>query len=874
MAKIKAMRNLILISFVGLSATLGSPFRNVDYSHQPPIWRTPLGLPGDWHKSLLDQDGAWAGDFGPGPYAQPLTRIFFTGEGDSFETVDQSIPDPRVPIVLTTKASGEALIEERAFSRLPEELFVEPETGREAPVLRRQGLNRAPDYASPPGADPAFRTAAYGTNRPVEYFLRPSEKGPWQVFLGFADPYRSPASKVKRLMTLEVEGAEAQTVSVVHDGGQNGAQVYRFLGRDIDQDGRLHIEVGAALETSDPNVFISAIWVFHQETGIDIPALIRGDLNDRALLHVDCGHEPQWQLRDQREDLIEARFTNLSSAPVLRVETRRSLEFDASKSALTWRGQPFVIVQPKPEYAEQVGDGWLLHFPLGTTRALVRVFDGGRIAPEKEIADIEGEIERLHTYWHSSGGLPWDRIGVSDPSLQALIEGSIRVIYQLLERVDGKLQSQPGPSVYRGLWVSNQPRVGRALTHLGDLATARSSFERTWEFQVPDGRVIVLTPPSLLKETGTAAEAVYRHARLTNDTAYLESYWPRFKKAAAWVMAARQSITDPDALNYGLMPSGLSDGGVGGVVPEYTSVYWGLYLLKLMREAASWLGHYEEALQYGAAYADFEAAFRRAALRDHRIDAAGNRFLPMKMEFDPLHDAPPAAQTVFSYLYYPARLFDKRDPLAEGNFAMLLDAPKAEGLILSTGWLEGGLQPFIENTRASARLYRGEVAVANEVLYAIANHASPTHVWVEEQLPGQGPRKTTGDVPHSSASAEFLNLIRYMLALEEGEHLHLIKGVTKDWIRPGETLFTDGLPTEFGPLSLRLTIGAAGDTATLDLAPVEGAGLADGGVLLHLTALREAGFSLAEGIPLPDTVGVTWGKGLHWTLHREGVRPN
>lgn len=866
------MRGSALFSLLLVTTVLGSNDRSVQYSNKPPIWRTPLGLPGDWHKPLLDQDGAWAGDFGPGPYAQPLTRIFFTGEGDSFETVDQSIPDPRVPIVLTIKASGKALIEERAFSRLPEGSFVEPETGRETPVLRRQGLNRTPDYASPPGADPAFRTAAYGTNRPVEYFLRLPEKGPWQVFLGFADPYRSPSSKVKRLMTLNVEGAEERTVSVVHDGGQNGAQVYRFPGRDIDQDGRLHVEVGAALDTSDPNVFVSAIWVFHEDMEIDIPALIRGDLNKSALLYLDCGHEPQWQMRGQREDLIEARFTNLSTSPTLRVETRRSLEFDEAASTLTWRGQPFLVLHPRPERAEQTESGWTLRFPKATSRAVVRIFDGGRIAPDRTVADLDREIERIRSYWHHEAGLPWDRIRVGDPSLQALVDGSIRVIYQLLERVDGKLQSQPGPSVYRGLWVSNQPRVGRAITHLGDLATARSSFERTWEFQASDGRVIVLTPPSLLKETGTAAEAVYRHARLTNDKAYLESYWPRFKTAAAWVVAARQSVKDPQALNYGLMPSGLSDGGVGGIVPEYTSVYWGLHLLKLMRDAASWLDRYEEALAYGAAFADFEAAFRRAALRDHRVDDSGNRFLPIKMEFDPVRDDPPAAQTVFSYLYYPARLFDKRDPLAEGNFAMLLDAPKAEGLVLSTGWLKGGLQPFIENTRASARLFRGEVDVVNEVLYAIANHASPTHIWVEEQLPGQGPRKTTGDVPHSSASAEFLNLIRYMLAIEEGEHLHLLKGVTKNWIRSGEELILDDLPTEFGRVRLTLKLDGSGETALLDLAPVEGAGARDGGVLLHLSALKEAGFSLAEGIALPDSVGVDWGKGLRWTLkrHAEG----
>jgi hypothetical protein len=456
---------------------------------------------------------------------------------------------------------------------------------------------------------------------------------------------------------------------------------------------------------------------------------------------------------------------------------------------------------------------------------------------------------------------------IPDPDMQALLDGSIRVMYQLLERVEGKLQSQPGPSVYRGLWVSNQPRVGRALTHLGDLDTPRSSFARTWEFQQPNGQVVVLTPPSLLKETGIAVEAVTHHAQLTGDMKFLEEYWPKLVKAADWVMAAREMVTDPDALNYGLMPSGLADGGVGGIVPEYTTNYWSLLLLRNVARVAYWLGHDEAAWKYEAAFADYMAAFRRAAARDMQVDAHGNAFLPIRMQFDPATDPAPAGQTVFSYIAYPARLFDKHDPLVEGNFGMLMDAPREEGLVLSTGWLTGGLQPFIENTRASARVWRGETDEVVEVLYSIANHAAPTHVYVEEQLPGTGPRKTTGDVPHSSASAEFVNLIRYMLALEDGDQLHLMKAIPPGWIRPGSRLHMDDLPTEFGRLTYSLEVSSDGSTATLRVEPVAGNDPV-GGLLIHLDALRAAGFRSADGNPLPDRIGLNWGRGLEWSLHQ------
>ena len=46
-----------------------------------------------------------------------------------------------------------------------------------------------------------------------------------------------------------------------------------------------------------------------------------------------------------------------------------------------------------------------------------------------------------------------------------------------------------------------------------------------------------------------------------SDPAMGENPWPHFEKAAEWIMEARAMVTDPNALNYGLMPSGFSDGG-------------------------------------------------------------------------------------------------------------------------------------------------------------------------------------------------------------------------------------------------------------------------------------------------------------------------
>jgi hypothetical protein len=371
---------------------------------------------------------------------------------------------------------------------------------------------------------------------------------------------------------------------------------------------------------------------------------------------------------------------------------------------------------------------------------------------------------------------------------------------------------------------------------------------------------VVLTPPVLLKETGIAVQALYNHARLTRDRDFLESYWPALQRAGEWIAHMRSLTTDSSALNYRLMPAGFSDGGIGGIVPEYTSVNWNLLAVQNLVDGANWLGKSREAVSYQAEIADFRAAFRRAAARDMRQDEHGNWFLPVRMEFDPEVHVPQRSQTQFAYMVYPGRLFDKDDPLVEGNMQMLADAPSAEGLVLTTGWLDGGVQPFIEATRAGARVFLGQVEMAQQTLYAVANHAAPTQVWIEEQLPGTGPRRATGDVPHSSASSEFINLVRYMVAIEDGDCLDLLKGVPAGWFYPGASIQTKAIPTEFGELTLHATVSDDGRSATIRVEPLEG--VDTGGPAVHLRALKSLGFKQPDGEDLPDVFGGRWNDAL------------
>lgn len=858
----------LVVAGLCLVAQVKGQDQTVDFRYAPSHWRTLISFPTDGQKSLVNEEGALAYDFGPGPYAQPGTTIRVGAKGDTLRRTRQHLMDPRVPVVITEHAAPGVRLRQEAFAvvldsaRIP---LAPPDTFR---VHRQNGLTGAAAWAAPKGeADPAFRNVAWGTNRPIRYRIAVEPGTRKRVALGFCDSYRKPGG-IRRVMELRVEGAAPETINVVEEGGQNVPQVLFFDAEDTNGDGQLHVDIGASTRTEDPNVFVNGLWVFEAGAQISEEAVIRGQATSSAEVYVDAGREPQLQQRPPRLDAIRARFEGQAVDPVVHVETKRPLSFDEATGVLRTEDRSFVATQPRAESARKTEDGWVLEFPERTWTIDLIVIRGHRRPPDiAEVPALTQARARAVSYWKELE-LPWDRIQVPDEDVQALLDASIRTLYQLRERVDGVPQFQPGATVYRGLWAANHPRVGRALTMLGDTAAARRSLDQLLRHQQENGQIAVLTPPTLLKETGITMKALYHQARLAGRKDWLADQWLRLVKAVDWIRAMREEATnDPEAPNYGLMPAALSDGGVGGIVPEYTTVYWSLMGLRSAVGAARWLGKTEQAIHWQAEYADFWAAFRRAAARDMRQDEHGNWFLPIRMNYDPEQHVPQRSQVITCHTIYPGRLFDEDGLLVDGTLDMLRAAKSAQGLPVSIGWLDGAVWAEVGLTCAQAYLWSGEVERAQKLLYTSANHAAPTMIWVEEQMPGESSQRTGGDVPHGNASAELVNLTRYLIAMERDDALELLRGVPASWIRPGAEIRLNDVRTLFGPLTLELTITDDGERGQLTVAPVGTPGT-DSGPVVYLLALKQAGYVAADGSTLPDRWGGAWGKTIRISFRK------
>ncbi len=366
---------------------------------------------------------------------------------------------------------------------------------------------------------------------------------------------------------------------------------------------------------------------------------------------------------------------------------------------------------------------------------------------------------------------------------------------------------------------------------------------------------------------------IRRHAQLTGDRDWLGRMWPRVEREVNQIIEYRKMTReDPNQANFGLMPIGFGDGGLGGKHREYTNVYWTLAGLKAAIDMAQELDA-PAAAAWQAEYADYWQAFDKARNRDKLVDEAGNTYVPVTMKGEQ-PQLPQRGAWAFLQSIFPGRIFAADDPLMLGTMAML-DANQREGLIYGTGWIEDGIWNYAASFYAHSHLWLGHGRKAAATLYAFGNHASPLLCWREEQNPAGERPHYVGDMPHNWASAEFIRLVRHLLILERGPELHLLEGLPCAWTQPGCATELKAVPTSFGDVSLRLAMAPDGRSASITLDPPRR--LPPESVIVHLEQFAQAPGTVAlDGKPCGrEAVALPTDRSSTLTLQFESPsRPN
>ncbi|HEY5915471.1 MAG TPA: hypothetical protein VJA21_33220 [Verrucomicrobiae bacterium] len=811
----------VAFSFVGGGRTAGGVLPDaewsIDFRYSAPSWQTAICLPDDWQKTLVGRDGSLLYDY-PGKYGGFGTRATFE-IGANAEWVSQELISPRIPVVRTIQRAGVLEITQEAFAVT---LSLRPPREPKGFVIERAGSQTGQrGWASPsPGTDPAMANVAIGWNQPIRYRFKAKAGTDYSVAFGLCEGWHEEHGQ--RMLLLQAEGGAERLVDMVQEKGRNKPGVFLFAAHDQNGDGWIDLTVSAATNSPDQNTFLNTLWVFAGPGAPPEQELVSGTVGRAALAHLDCSAELA-PVKPPRYDILLVRIRNTGSSeatiqPQLRLETDRELKLDNTGRCVNAGPAMAVCCSERVRMSDQK-PGFLrlepVRLPPRTEKSFAFEFvRGTQPKPASITAARAGALGReAERYWRNLK-LPYGRLQIPDRGLQALVDSSIRNIYQAREIKNGLPAFQVGPTCYRGLWVVDGSFLLEAITYLGRANETRSGIEYLMSFQRPDGGFMLID--GHWKETGIVLWAITRHAQLTGDKAWLRSVWPRLERGFAFIRHMR-SMPAADTPNARLIPDGFSDGGLADKVPEYTNIYWTLAGLRAAVEAARWLGNDAEAADWQREYDDFLQAFRRAAERDLRQDSQGKSYLPIRMKTDP-GIPPQKAQWAFLHSIFPGKVFAPDDPLVGGNMAMLKSV-ESQGLVFDTGWLKDGIWTYFGSFYGHAWLWLGDGEKAARTLYAFGNHASPLLCWREEQMPVGKGSQVVGDMPHNWASAEFIRLVRHSLILERGRELHLLEAAPPAWIKPGAALKAIDIATEFGPVSLELKVARDGSTATLSLTP-------------------------------------------------------
>jgi hypothetical protein len=844
--------------------------RAVDFKFAPPNYLTAICLPDDWQKTLLSEKGALAYDFGPGPYAKPLTEISVGIKEREMHVVRQYLSEPRVPSVTTEFRSGGLVMQQQAFALIPDMLPLQTPSRINEKIRRLDGLNGCIGWAAPAGeVDPAFRNVAWGNNRPIRYRVKIAPGSKKRVALGVCESYKPRAGT--RLIELRVEGAAPLTIDPMASGEKNHPYVFFFDGKDENNDGELAVEAHASSLSPDPNVILNVFWIFPENAIVAADEILRGEASAHAEIYFDCGTELETAAPFPRMDGMIVSLADSAATPIITIRSPRAFIFDSAAGILRHHNLPYLLSRPRAISCKKIDNHWQLELPAGTKRVELIVMHGNKGRETvRTVPDLIAQLQRARRYWRDEAAIPKNKIWVPDKNIQYLLDANIRNLYQVREHVDGYLQFHPGPTVYRGLWLADVLLTGIPVAMLGDTAGLRRFLENGRRYQLPNGQLRVMYPTLALIETPVFIYTLCWFAQSTGNKIWLQKNWPLVTRGMEWIRQRReQTLDDPAAKYYGMMPPGFVDGGISTPTADYGSLWWAMIALEKSIEAARWLGHNDLAESWQKLFTDFMSSFRPAARRDLRQDRHGNVFLPISVGDTATH-SPQKGQYAFLLPLRYAKFFHQHDALLDsivsGNLAML-DATTQEGLITGSGWLNNGVWPWLGGIHGLAHELYGHHTRAHDLLYAYANHAAPVGTWVEEQHTRDIGTATAGDVSNAEASAVFIHLVRALLIRERLDDLELLAGVPPEWLVSNAKIALNEILTDFGPVTLRLTITADGKSATLVVAPIDGRDSA-GKPVVVLQALKKLGFVSASGEVLPDKIVGAWKKPMKIYLRK------
>jgi hypothetical protein len=374
----------------------------------------------------------------------------------------------------------------------------------------------------------------------------------------------------------------------------------------------------------------------------------------------------------------------------------------------------------------------------------------------------------------------------------------------------GYITSIPGTDLYRSAPNTLEPAIVTiALDQAGLHKEAEEGYRINWDLQNADGCWAESGGWAHLMwcASGFKAWALMEHYYHTKDISLLKTLYPQMLASSRWQNEQRKKtkvIIDAEkSVYYGLMPKGMGDGGLldgddyYGIF--YTHNIWTVYADYLAYLAALILDEQTDARElkeiYETAKNDLQHAMERGAIKDKD----GYRWL----------SGVPGKETGSCWgilnAAFPTNVLSPDHELITGTIKHVEKIMSMGGIPIHTGWMADGMWVAITlDNFAEVHLLRNEGDIANAFLYATLNHGTPLYSWCEERGQEPGSKETSGDRQHLWTPVAVVRFIRDMLIMEDGNTLHLARGIARGWLMSGEPVGIENASTRFGNISYNI----------------------------------------------------------------------
>ncbi len=614
-------------------------FRNIPVSSASEM--TPICLEGDRQKAVVNGEGAlflYDVDQNGAPVGALCgTSVSVSLEGWARTPVKQYLENPCFPIVDTVRHDGEgtAHLRWRIFAVAPgpdvELPVYEPGPEDVVKLYPTTSPRLLPGWGKPgvPCID-AFRNIVAGFDCHIGYRFDAAEGSEYTVVLGFMESHHTAPGM--RLEQIFIEGEKRHELDLIADIGRHVPSVFAFNAKDLDGDGFVNIDVKPAPGSKDQYPILNVLWVFAQ----DAPAtgdLLLGQSRQRPLAVTDCGGTGQMETVQQGPArgyviLVKKRPSEKDAICISPSKTR----FAANGKSVH---QPAFRCVSASEPWERLDTGDLV-FDERVHEAAVYVA-AGHEAGKVDLSWARAQEERAKAYW-SKLNPAFQRIRVPDPGIQALLDGSIRSLFQAARFNDGAFQFSWGIfSLADEVRICDCAPVLNALDLIGYSGLTQSSIEKLLNRWSKNG----FSAPSKggVAEPGIMLTCMTDHARLAGDRTWLLERWYVLQESMARIRKLRR------------MRLNLNQAGPVDEEASYAGIRCNLPGIKAALDAAEYVGVMTpETVSWEAEYEDLKACSRDADQRGLRREPDKKQpSKPDMMKPEKMPEEMDAAQALYAF---------------------------------------------------------------------------------------------------------------------------------------------------------------------------------------------------------------------------------